>query len=218
MWDIYLRYNWKNAPSKRMAISVEKITHPFSASSSSSEATLLHSVTPPLRTKGPKFRIIWENVPNNAPPTAFGCIIENINNYTKNEFRQKIVQRPKLNAYGAMIIEVNYHEELSFQTAVKNAVTYNERKNVSIYTSNSSETNSPRAWNIGLQLEFEMRMNYCDDTKWPKDLFTARSAPPLYVWDSPLHYIENAWWALEKKKKNTRRERWAAHPGFCRNL
>jgi hypothetical protein len=161
MWDIYLRYNWKNAPSKRRAISVEKVTHSSSASSPSGGATLLHPVTPPLRTEGATFRIIWENIPNDASSTAFGCIIENVDSYTENEFRQEIVQRLGLSAYGAMIVEVDYHEESSFQTAVNNAVTYQERKNVSIYTGNSSETILPELFehNLVRQLDPKLEMD-----------------------------------------------------------
>lgn len=77
MWDVYLRHIWKQSPSKHTTTNIKRPTHHQTSKSSSysehNQSAIINS--PSTIEDSARFKIIWENVSDEAEPSAFGCII-----------------------------------------------------------------------------------------------------------------------------------------------
>ena len=164
MWDIYMRHNWKNSLSKK-STNVKRSTRQFGSSSTQPEqfdftftgsANTIQSISL-KQTSTVKFRVIWENVPDDVQNSAFGCFVNDVETLTEEKFRDVVAEKLGLKSYNSIIIEIVYGDEISFEDAVQSALISGERKNVTITTGDASETTLPELFEANLVCQFDSK-------------------------------------------------------------
>lgn len=161
MWDIYLRHNWRNAPSKKrkakssLGRSLRKTTLSTSLQEASS-SPLVSSATPNSSSsaemsKAATFRVMWENVPDELISTATVLtLVTNVQDLTEAQFRTEVAKKLGLEAHNAIITEIDYQDEDSFGDAVESALLGQGRKNAFVYTGDSTDTTLPHLFEDNL--------------------------------------------------------------------